>query len=241
MSSQHHTLPVWGPKPWYSFDIYLVGLCLPSPNQEECVTPDMCVPIFPNTSHPEGRIPVRTEPPFPFDNCFIWSLPNLEIRVCPRAEGFDWDETTRLPTGPVDERSRWLDYEGEDRVRQHTARQARQQPDVVPNPHTSKEVSQSHPTPPVDRSHRAETAISPRAEDETSSISAGKSAYSCSMIASTDSIDSMTELERLFADPEESPELHPLCHLWCDLSTTIKQDGIPSPLLFFEERDAIIR
>ncbi|TFK93250.1 hypothetical protein K466DRAFT_581204 [Polyporus arcularius HHB13444] len=48
-------------------------------------------------------------------------------------------------------------------------------------------------------------------------------------------------MARRFADPEESPELHPLCHLWCDVAANLKQDDIPSPAHLFEERDAIVR
>ncbi len=174
----------------------------------------MCTPIFPNDSHPEHRVPIRTEPPFPFDKCFLWSAADMDIRVCPRAEGFELKKATRLPTRPVNEQRRWLQYEEEDRVRQRTAQEARQ-----PELHTDSS-----------------------AQDDTNSVSTRKSAYSGSIIASTDSFDTAAEMARRFADPEKTPEVHPLCHLWCDsMAANLKQYDIPSPADLFEERDTIVR
>ncbi|RDX46964.1 hypothetical protein OH76DRAFT_1321749, partial [Lentinus brumalis] len=75
-------------KPWYGFTVYLVGPCLP-PHDCDFMTSEMCIPIFPNASHPEGREPVRPQPVFPFDNCYIWSGLNMKIRVCSEPDGFD--------------------------------------------------------------------------------------------------------------------------------------------------------
>ena len=78
-----------------------------------------------------------------------------------------------------------------------------------------------------------------------------ESAYSESLIASMDapargtdasgSVDTFTILKRLFSDPQNSPELQPLCHLWFNLAEHTKQDEIPDPVHLFEERDAIVR
>ncbi len=216
---QHNPLPIWGSRPWHGFTIYPIGPSLRAANEDECVTLEMCTPLFPNDSHPDGRFPIHTEPPFPFDNCFLWSVADMDIRVCPRAEGFDRDKATCLPVGRLADHTRWIEYERKDQMRQRTAQQARQ-----PHPH-------AEPSP----------AAAPCAQDDATSVSARHSAYSCSLIASTDSIDTTTELTRRFADPEKSPELHPLCHLWYDLAAHLEQDEIPSPVHLFEERDAIVR
>ncbi|KAI0692636.1 hypothetical protein C8T65DRAFT_72799 [Cerioporus squamosus] len=121
----HHRLRTWAPKPWHNFRIYPIGPSVRPPNEDECVTSAMCTPIFPNTVHPEGRAPLRTEPIFPFDNCYFWSRVNMEIRVCPRPEGFSRDDVIRLPSGPGGEHIRWLDYQTEDGNQQYYTNRAR--------------------------------------------------------------------------------------------------------------------
>lgn len=58
----------------------------------------MCVPIFPNTSHPRGRTPLRTEPVFPYDNCYHWVEFQTDIRVRARPEKFDHLRAIHLPS-----------------------------------------------------------------------------------------------------------------------------------------------
>lgn len=58
----------------------------------------MCVPIFPNTSHPLGRTPVRTEPVFPYNNCYHWAEFKTNIRVRARPEQFDERKAILLPS-----------------------------------------------------------------------------------------------------------------------------------------------
>ncbi|RPD56370.1 hypothetical protein L226DRAFT_468638, partial [Lentinus tigrinus ALCF2SS1-7] len=84
-----HRLPTWGEQPWHVFDVYPIWQSLRPSDEDKCITPDMCMPIFPNDNHPSGRAPLVTKPVFPFDNCYIWSEVKMEIRVCPREEGFN--------------------------------------------------------------------------------------------------------------------------------------------------------
>ncbi|RPD56369.1 hypothetical protein L226DRAFT_538058 [Lentinus tigrinus ALCF2SS1-7] len=237
--SENHRLPIWGPEPWYSFDMHLIGPCLRPVHDEQCVTADMCTPIYPNCDHPTGRAPVHTEPPFPFDNCYFWSGLKMKIRVCPREEGFDWDVTTHMPGR---EKHVWRDYEVCDGLMQTAAERARQhqpQPDPVPESRTS-DLAPTHPS----ALQADDSAASPYVDDGTSSLySDSSSAYSCSIIASTDvsSYDTMKEWRRLFMDPVASPEFHPLCHLWGNIASDIKQDEIANPMDFLEERDAVVR
>ncbi|KAI0692637.1 hypothetical protein C8T65DRAFT_586463 [Cerioporus squamosus] len=240
---RHNPLCIGGPPPWHGFDIYPIATSLRPPNEDDYVTPEMCTPIFPNSTHPEDRTPLRTLPAFPFDNCYFWSGVKMKIRICPRPEGFKWDDAMRLPMGPGGDYLRWTNYEREDAGRQFRARQALQpQPDPIPE--------QAPPTIPVDPepinpSPQADgSASSPYVDDGASSVySDSEYAYSCTTTSSdmSESSDLYPELTRLFADPVESPELHPLCHLWCDLADNIKQDEIASPVHLFEERDAIVR
>ncbi|TFK83906.1 hypothetical protein K466DRAFT_474879, partial [Polyporus arcularius HHB13444] len=85
-----HSLPFPG-VPWYGFNVRLVAPSLPSADEERCITPDMCTPIFPNTTHPHGRPPLNPEPSgsFPYTNCYHWPDLELDVRVLARPEGFD--------------------------------------------------------------------------------------------------------------------------------------------------------
>lgn len=60
----------------------------------------MCVPIFPNTTHPLGRAPVHTTPAFPFSSCSHWAYVDVLLRV---ANGVfpssDDPDVIRLPGG----------------------------------------------------------------------------------------------------------------------------------------------
>ncbi|RPD56389.1 hypothetical protein L226DRAFT_513177 [Lentinus tigrinus ALCF2SS1-7] len=238
----HNRLPIWGPKPWYSFDIHLIGPCLRPAHNEQCVTADMCTPIYPNQDHPAGRAPVHTEPPFPFDNCHFWSRTKMKVRVCPRTEGFDWDVTTHLSSKGE---QMWRHNEICDEVKQTAAERALQpQPDPVPESCAS-DLAPTHPGRSLQADGSAET---PLVDDDASSLySDSVSANSCSVmsdIASADGSgyeDTMMEWRRLFADPVASPEFHPLCHLWGDIASNIKQDEIANPIHFLEERDAVVR
>lgn len=74
----------------------------------------MCIPIFPNTSHPRGRIPLRTEPVFPYSNCYHWAEFETNIRVRARPERFDERRAIMLK-GP--EKVKMNRYWGEDITR----------------------------------------------------------------------------------------------------------------------------
>ena len=111
-------------EPWYRFDIYPIAPCLRPADENACVSSDMCTPIWPNQSHPQGRTPPHTEPEFPFDNCYFWFDTSMKIRVCPRAEGFNWKETTAL--WPISEYDLWRGYEEEDRLHQIRAQKSRE-------------------------------------------------------------------------------------------------------------------
>ena len=50
-------------------------------NESKGITSDMCIPIYPNEVHPTGRSALRTEPVFPFSNCYHWAFSNIDVRV----------------------------------------------------------------------------------------------------------------------------------------------------------------
>ena len=91
--------------PWFPFTVTPIAPF--SPPAEGHITPEICVPIYPNTSHPEGRAAVRTVPPFPYDNCYHWSnAREFNVRVRPREHVY-FDDDVAIKTRIRDERELW--------------------------------------------------------------------------------------------------------------------------------------
>lgn len=62
--------------------LYLVGPGLRPDNPRLCLASDMCVPIYPNTCHPDAtRQPVYPDPSFPYSNCCNWFGVDLQPNV----------------------------------------------------------------------------------------------------------------------------------------------------------------
>ena len=93
---QDLSLPFPG-KPWYPFSISLLATTLRKPDEERGITPEMCIPIAPNGSHPLARDALQTAPPFPFSHCYHWLSMQTDVRVRPTAEGFNSDDAVKLP------------------------------------------------------------------------------------------------------------------------------------------------
>ncbi|EIW54171.1 uncharacterized protein TRAVEDRAFT_51894 [Trametes versicolor FP-101664 SS1] len=78
----------------------LIGPGLRPAYPELCITPDMCIPILPNTRHPTAdREALRSDPPFPFGNCYHWSGPDmrLDIRVANDGRNYGVGPRMTLP------------------------------------------------------------------------------------------------------------------------------------------------
>ncbi|KAI0351941.1 hypothetical protein OH77DRAFT_1362833, partial [Trametes cingulata] len=67
--------------PWYEFTLTPIATILRAENARDRITPDMCIPIYPNTAHPAGRPPLQTNPEFPFPNCYHWFATSVDVRV----------------------------------------------------------------------------------------------------------------------------------------------------------------
>ncbi|KAL1937876.1 hypothetical protein VTO73DRAFT_12769 [Trametes versicolor] len=215
-------------RPWYRYTVLPVAPSLRAEDKAEGYAPDMCVPILPNTSHPRGRTPLRTEPVFPYDNCYHWVQFQTDIRVRARPEKFDQRRAIHLPS---DEQVEMGCYWGEDALRmdelQSQWRAATGWQDPDPQPGLSKhEVSFDH----------WQDQASPSAS--TSSVDSGSS-YSDSYL-SDESEDSVHALMGIFAGPNQDVGVLPLVDLWLDLADNLKQEDIPDPLEFLKERDAIV-
>ncbi|KAL1706586.1 hypothetical protein EV121DRAFT_289359 [Schizophyllum commune] len=70
------------PPPAYSVAyIALVQQGLPPDDPSECLESRMCVPIRPNTQHPEGRRPAHCCHPLPWDGCYHTALHRMRVRI----------------------------------------------------------------------------------------------------------------------------------------------------------------
>ncbi|PIL33721.1 hypothetical protein GSI_04346 [Ganoderma sinense ZZ0214-1] len=82
--------------PWYPYAISPITPC--PPPMAKGHNPEMCVPVFPNTHHRNGREAVRTDREFPYNNCYHWSMAEeLKVRVRAKPENFDDGIAVHLP------------------------------------------------------------------------------------------------------------------------------------------------
>ncbi|RDX48680.1 hypothetical protein OH76DRAFT_1352111 [Lentinus brumalis] len=225
-------------KPWYGFSASLVGPGLRAPDEERCIFPDMCIPIFPTIAHPRSRDPIRPKPerPFPYDDCYHWSFTDTRIRVIANPEGFDESTAVKLDAREDTRRERFF---AEDAYRQQEALKAR---DHHRHPPTSREAREAtaqevstfagHGSPSDDDYH---LRSQPETEDECASIRSGSTHESSTSSLSN---DTMTEMG-IFGDPSGNIEIQPLVHLWLDLEAHLTQEDIASPVQFFEEIEMI--
>lgn len=58
---------------------------------------------------------------------------------------------------------------------------------------------------------------------------------------SEESEDSVDAVMNIFVGPNQDVIVLPLVDLWLDLADNLKQEDIPNPLEFLQERDAVVR
>ncbi|RDX48671.1 hypothetical protein OH76DRAFT_647253 [Lentinus brumalis] len=138
----------WPNSLWYSYSIIPVAPCLRPADEERGATPDMCIPIHPNIGHPREHEGVRTEPGFPFDNCYHWTDHRftMDVRVRPSPDGFDDDLSYKLAPAERTKSVRFVreDYARMRAIREGQSQPAQAQPACVSSSH---EVSESSTEP----------------------------------------------------------------------------------------------
>lgn len=198
----------------------------------------MCTPIYPNDKHPAGREPLRPEKPFPYTNCYHWcNALDIEIRVLPRPELFNEEQAIKLS---YDEQMLFSEYQFADLLRSR--------PSLVFS-------TKSPPSPPLPPLARTESnALSPAVAGDpsapkppsvtsASSRSSSSSFTSRSVISEDNDLNSVDEIMAMdiFTGQNADLDLLPLCELWLDMAAQLKEEDIPSPAGFFEERDEIVK
>ncbi|KAI9067499.1 hypothetical protein FKP32DRAFT_1673043 [Trametes sanguinea] len=215
-------------RPWYMFNVNPIAPCLGAEDPERGLTSDMCTPIFPNTSHPNGRPPVRPEGHFPYSNCYHWVLMETTVRVRARQESFDETDGVSLS---VLSRMEMMNATREDSLRSVDNMEAHGPLSVC-----RTEVPR---LPPGYFSRDGAAAGNANADHLSTTSGAGSSFHS----TDEDSVHSIEELGHwnIFGGPNDDVELVPLLDLWVsEFTERLNEEDIPSPLELLAEFDEVI-
>ncbi|KAH9889290.1 hypothetical protein C8Q73DRAFT_707006 [Cubamyces lactineus] len=247
--------------PTFKYFVYGVGPGLRPPNPELCLTPDMSIPIHPNTSHPSGtRDAVVTEPPFPFSGCYRWCGRDMQFDIRILNDGHDYETDPRIALPPIQQvrlgsmrgedmgkslcalrkKSRESRYSNATRVHEET------QTTVVDSPARSFEDVPSH-------------LVHLRAVDvpdgldfsfEESEGSCWDTSSSCSLDSHDNETNETNETSESLDDLGPNifgfrslvdDDLLPIVKIWLDLEAHIDGGSVPDPTEFIGQRDELIR
>ncbi|KAI0629529.1 hypothetical protein C8Q77DRAFT_292155 [Trametes polyzona] len=230
-------------RPWYRYRISVVTSSLRDPDEAQGYTADMCTPIFPNTSHPTGRTPVRPDKPFPYGHCYHWMGMEMDVRVLAKPELFDQHVAVELP---VLEHLRMKQLWQEDQMRiiqshgvespaasfaSFTSDAPSQRPRELGDCNNSSGRILSHNSVPPDERSVSPASFSDSASDRGTT----------SDDRDADSVEDIVRMD-IFSGPNDDVALLPLCELWEDLKAVIKNEGdIPHPAGLFKERGEIVQ
>ena len=158
--------------------------------------------------------------PFPYDNCYHWSLSEMKIRIAASPDEFNIAIAVKL-NGSEDNRRERLFFE--DSYRQREALNAKT---ALSAPLADYDDADPAPAPAED-------------SDERASVYSYESSVSDSY-SYAESLDTMTEMG-MFGDPSGNAELQPLVNLWLDFGSRFTKDDIANPVHFLEEIDTITK
>ncbi|KAI9067501.1 hypothetical protein FKP32DRAFT_266929 [Trametes sanguinea] len=222
-------------RPWYRFDVHSIAPCLPADEPEKGLTSDMCIPIFPNTQHPNGRAPVHPEPEglFPYSNCYHWYQP-VETTVRIRARPEEFDETNAASLSALTlTRMIFSSWREDGRKRSANLQALKVTPSSTkadtPPPMSAAPSHSNAPT--LGGTVRDSNLDKARAAPVNCLDSDSISTYSGSgSIRSMDSDDDHLGPIDPFSAPDEDVELVPLVDVWVsELADHLKQEDIPHP------------
>ncbi|KAL7277708.1 hypothetical protein ACG7TL_008643 [Trametes sanguinea] len=222
-------------RPWYRFDVSPIATGLRAENPGRAITPDMCIPIFPNTDHPANRVPMQPMRPFPYTHCYHWFDSILQVRVRSRPEQFDETEVVKLSSAEQMELEfAWTD----DAIRSADTIKARGHKILqdVPKANTSAVLPLN---PEVDC-----LATSPQDEHGETEHVDDHASLSSSCSDASDSAADLAGLARfdIFGGTNEDVDVIPLVDLWIsDLPAQLKEEDIPDPAELFAECARIVQ
>ncbi|KAI0645095.1 hypothetical protein C8Q79DRAFT_911857 [Trametes meyenii] len=235
-------------KPWFRFEVCSIGTTL-RPEDKECgITPDMVIPIFPNTSHPRGRKPIQTETPFPFPNCYHWIDNRMVVRV--RRKAVRYDDSAAVKIGVIQSLNLEAGF-AEDYQRLAVFEQERNTVAAQGWPPKTRggeegELSSCHLG--VDMGTDSESDVDSLPEgsggfeaSDASPSTIPTSIRSASLSASEDSFAAVLKMNLFGVDSDDTIELLPLVDLWFELGHHLTADTIPSPVELYKEWETIMQ
>ncbi|KAI9067445.1 hypothetical protein FKP32DRAFT_1755120 [Trametes sanguinea] len=242
-------------RPWYRFDISPIATRLRAENPERGITPDMCIPIYPNTEHPAGRTPMRPMRPFPYAHCYHWFDCILQVRVRSRPEQLDETEVVKLSSAEQTELEfAWTD----DAIRSADAVMARncRPPHNIQASGSADAAALPSPSEPPFTPESETVAVAPSSYEFNHDHSSAHplvqtenlddhASLSTSSSEASDSTNDLAGLARLdiFGGTNDSEDVDviPLVDLWIsDLPSHIKEE-IPDPAELFSECARIVK
>ncbi|KAI0629592.1 hypothetical protein C8Q77DRAFT_1065665 [Trametes polyzona] len=239
-------LPIPG-NTWFNFDVNLIATTLPHPDPALGITPDMVLPIYPNTDNARGGEPFRSLEPFPFPNCYFWPDRSVTVRI--RRSDDMYDDCQAVHASST-EYTRMKYRFQDDYIRAMKNRPPINPVEIV---HTDGDrgTSASRPpaskhTPPLASSVRGdvERAATPRhidstRQDEGHRLNKTEEANSFSSDYEEDDALEIANLDIFCVKQGVGAEVVPLVDLWNVLTDHLTADTIPSPAEFLKECEAI--
>ncbi len=174
----------------------------------------------------------------------------MEIRVLARPEEFDQNQAIALPPR---EYMRWDELQFEDVLRMMSPEGSLIDADVPEEPSPLPAELSSRPLALLDTEPGLSASVGPHhlspenhssvPPSRTSSRSSSGGFDSRSTISGESNLDSVDRIMAMdiFTGPNQDLDLLPLCELWLDMASQLKEEDIPSPTGFLEERDEIVR
>ncbi len=241
----------------FKYATYLIGPGLRPANPERCLTPDMCVPIYPNIFHPSGeREALKPRTPFPYNNWYHWfgSDMRFDIRIWNDDRTYTEEERVSLPPGQLVELD---DLNEEDVWKSLSARKARDDALRAEEVPLKTETDMPHEREQADDSdlvdsnspsaHAAEQQDGPSEPDSPinycESVCGSNSDYSSLSYDAppSEGVNRSAEAlagENIFGlDFGEREELIPIVRVWADVGAHFKDNDVPNPIEFVKQYD----
>ncbi|OSC97595.1 hypothetical protein PYCCODRAFT_1461866 [Trametes coccinea BRFM310] len=224
----------------FKYATYLIGPGLRPPIPERLYNSEMCMPIYPATYHPQSDVlPLRSEPPFPFSNCYHWFGSDMEPDLRIINDGRNYRDPARIVL-PAGEHVRMEGARSNDIIRILTARRAKAQESREGDPSATpcQRVSPPAPTPEMhDRCDEAKEGDSLYSCDDDASRSS-RSSVSIPDEAN-DSVEALNRMD-IFGFLGRD-DLIPIVKIWLDIGSQLKEEDVPNPMEFVEQYNELVR
>ncbi len=232
---------------------YIAGVVGPGLRPEdpaECLTRDMCVPIFPASAFGD-RAPLQPHTgPFPFGNCYHWfgGGTALDLRVVNDGQMFPAEKRVSLP---AHEQVRLEKLRSGDDLRAYEVWKAREEAnaDSLATPEEEAMAQEGPPLSPIDEAQDDES-ITPsylthwqsvqELEDEDESSPTNDAAPGG--VPFNDLSEGVALIDIFGLDEDEGKDLLPVVKIWPDVGAQFKADAdVPDPTEFLKQCDEIVR